>query len=534
MSKNSKRLLKEAIARIKRLLAGIKLRFYPVTFQTKRCLELTDKDFEQCSRLFSNHYGVYSELAPEGKRGRKIRMSAKLYKNHYKGLSNAYVTLAYSGKQLIGQAFFISDEVDGKGRCTWVTQLVVHEWFRKRTYASKLLQSAWGFSDDAAWGLATVNPMTLKVLEHSTFREINLEAIIECRELISSFKKRIPFALDKQLTIDNNGSSIDSKFFPVNEFENSRELSHYQKILGPIPKGGEWMAFVFFSQPLQYNKKKWESFMKFQESQLIDSYSRMNIPMQGWAAGHKDEVLFIFEYLNNHNSPINEKTRVLDIGCGTGRHLNILIKKQSVRKAVGIDFSATNIEKANQGTSGMREKPLFKVRDARYFKSISLFDLVLCLYDVIGSYREEKENEKIIASVKRNLKKGGFAFISVMNMEYTESVALHKDSLSVNPNALLQLKPSENMAKTGNVFDPDFFIINTDDGLVYRKEQFKDKKGRDAEYLIADKRYTREEMKSKLERHGLKVIDSRYVCAKRWKEDYQAKEAKEILFVVTR
>lgn len=88
------------------------------------------------------------------------------------------------------------------------------------------------------------------------------------------------------------------------------------------------------------------------------------------------------------------------------------------------------------------------------------------------------------------------------------------------------------MAKTGDVFKPEYFIINTDDGLVYRKEQFKDKKGRDAEYLIADKRYTLAEMKGKLENQGLKVVDSRYVCAKHWKNKLQPTEAKEILFVV--
>lgn len=254
--------------------------------------------------------------------------------------------------------------------------------------------------------------------------------------------------------------------------------------------------------------------------------------MQSWTAGTKDEVSFILEFMNNHESPVTTKTKVLDIGCGTGRHLNMLVKRQPLKKAVGIDFSRANIEKAINAATGLLEKPIFKVHDARTYMSSSSFDLVLCLYDVIGSYREEPENDRIIDSVKRNLKKGGYAFISVMNMEYTESIALYRDSLSTNPKALLHLKPSENMAKNGDVFNPEHFIINTDDGLVYRKEQFRDKKGLDAEYLIADKRYTMAEMTSKLENKGLRVVESKYICAKHWKRSLEPSEAKEILFIV--
>lgn len=90
------------------------------------------------------------------------------------------------------------------------------------------------------------------------------------------------------------------------------------------------------------------------------------------------------------------------------------------------------------------------------------------------------------------------------------------------------------MAKNGDVFIPDYYLLNEDEGLIYRKEQFKDKESCDAEYVIADKRYTLSETKDKLEQNGLRVVESRYVRANQWKNEPRLIDAKEILFVVTK
>lgn len=48
--------------------------------------------------------------------------------------------------------------------------------------------------------------------------------------------------------------------------------------------------------------------------------------------------------------------------------------------------------------------------------------------------------------------------------------------------------PSDTMLRTGDVFKPEHYLINTDDGLVYRKEQFHEDDMISAEYLVTDKR----------------------------------------------
>lgn len=68
--------------------------------------------------------------------------------------------------------------------CTWVTQLLVHRFYRGRHIATKLLQSAWGFSNYYAWGLATANTVTIKTLEAVTWRQVSPDVIADNIDVI--------------------------------------------------------------------------------------------------------------------------------------------------------------------------------------------------------------------------------------------------------------------------------------------------------------------------------------------------------------
>lgn len=121
-------------------------------------------------------------------------------------------------------------------------------------------------------------------------------------------------------------------------------------------------------------------------------------------------------------------------------------------------------------------------------------------------------------------------------MDLTEKiVGNNKFSISKNPKRLLDLPATSAMQNSGNVFHKDM-IINTDDGLVYRKEQFHDDKGLDAEYVIADKRYTKEEFANKLIVNGFELLEVRYVRAGAWHTRLNRDDmnAKEILFIAQR
>lgn len=324
-------------------------------------------------------------------------------------------------------------------------------------------------------------------------------------------------------------NALNSIFYPELEASNKNEsLKIYTTKLGEIQPGYEWLAFTFSSQPMSYTAERFALFLEFSDQQLKEAYSRMDMPAQPWTRGTEQEIDYILSRIN-----LKHECRVLDMGCGQGRH-SITMSRMGYSNVLGIDFSASNVEKAKRSANERQSSATFITADARKFNLGFKFDCILCLYDVIGSFRQEEDNIRIIRSVKRNLKKGGYAIISVMNMELTESIALYRESISKNPDALLKLPPSDTMQASGNVFKPEYFLINKDDGLVYRKEQFTSGDDMFAEYLVTDKRYKKDEIIALVEAEGLKVEESRYVQAGHWDVALSStdEKAKEILLII--
>ena len=143
----------------------------------------------------------------------------------------------------------------------------------------------------------------------------------------------------------------------------------------------------------------------------------------------------------------------------------------------------------------------------------------------------------IIKSIKGVLKRGARCVVSVMNMEVTERQAIHKvDDVRRYPQTLLKLKASNIMQSTGNVFDPEYYLLDTATHLVYRKEQFEMDGELSSEYVIADYRFTRSQIVDEFEKNGLKVISAEYVKLGAWDKPVAKEEdaGKEILLVAER
>lgn len=498
-------------------------------YKTKRCRNLTDQEYEQCAELFSGHYGKYSGKGDKPK-GQRIKMSASLYKRFYAKNEDMYVSLCYHGQDLLGQAFFLKTNVEGKGVCSWVTQLVVNYKYRRLGIGSKLLLSAWGFSDYFAWGLATANAITLKTLESATWRKIGVEDISKNIDTLKVVMEQIPFVNKDKIILSHKQSLVFTDFYPEFEPLNKRkDLRVYTQRLGKIESGYEWLAFTFASQEMYYDKKKLDQFLEFSEQQLKEAYERMDMGGHPWTRGTKEEIDFVEDIMGgNHNAEI------LDLGCGEGRHC-IELYKRGYENISGIDFSERNIKRALNSATGKKVSPMFSCADARKLKLGKKFDVVLCLYDVIGSFRSPEDNMRILKTIKRHLRKGGHAIISVMNMELTEHIAIHKVSLNENPQEILKLRPSNTMAESGNIFKPEYYLINTDDSLVYRKEQFTEDNMISAEYLVADKRYKMVEFESMARDAGFEVRMKRYVQAGHFGVPLSPTDskAKELLFVMS-
>ena len=498
-------------------------------YSTRKFADLTPEEINECSELYSEHYGIYNNNAPEDKRGKNIKLGPQHYKRTYASFPTTSISACrMENGNLVGFVLFIKGEIAEGHKFCWVTQLVVHQDHRKRGIGTKLLESAWCFSDYAIRGLATANAVTLRTLENVTWREINKEKIKNHEEEIRQILKLVPYMEDKTIVINETCCQINSKFYPEPEKINQNTQKKYDNKLGPIQPGNEWLGLIFNEQSTKYDEKRFMDYLQFSEENVFDAYNRMLHISQHWNKGAREEVMTILKMHPNLGKGIS----ILDLGCGTGRHC-VEFAKLGFR-VLGVDKLSKALECARQSAIDESLPISFVQADVREYRgNIGKYDIVLCLYDVIGTYRNERDNELILQNIRRHLKVGGLAIISVMNMDLTEKiVGNNKFSISENPKRLLDLPATCVMQNSGNIFHKDM-IINTDDGLVYRKEQFYDDKGLDAEYIIADKRYRKEEFSKKLMAYGFELLEVRYVKAGAWhnKLDRDDMRAKEILFV---
>ena len=272
-----------------------------------------------------------------------------------------------------------------------------------------------------------------------------------------------------------------------------------------------------------------EGTIDFSESQLREAYGRMEMDRQPWASHTGKEVDFIESVVDLRG------LKVLDMGCGIGRHSLEIASRHPQSSVLGVDFSESNISKI--GKKPHPRNARFQVADGRGYRTQG-FDVALALYDVIGSFPDEEDNLSILRNCVRSLSPGGTLIISVMNMELTRAIARPENVGNVigNPELLFRLKPTDIMHKCGDVFDPEHFLIDPDSNLVYRKEQFSGDDSLQAEYVIRDRRYTGSEVREMLESEGMTVSDIRYVQAGRWDTPLEPTDpkAKEILAVAVK
>lgn len=498
------------------------------SYVTKKCSSLTDSELKHISRLFSENYGIYSKNHPKQElQGKQIKLGLKYYQNLAKNNHN-YVALAYYDRELVGQAFYVIENTS-EGAMTWVIQLVIDKKYRRHQVAKKLLFSIWGFSNDRAWGLATTNPVTIKTLESATMRKVSLSAMQKNINLIKQIAQKIDFVKETEIFISSENSVVNSTFFVSHEDIPDLIAAYGENwVFGNLEEGYEWLAFVFSGQEIsEISQREFEKIIEHSEKCLVDAYSRMNMREQPWTKHTNAEVDFIKKYIPS------KECFILDIGCGFGRHISCL-HEEGYYNLRGIDFSEKQIFDAKE--TNPKIKDYFFIQDCRNFHLKTKADVIFCLYDVIGSFANQDDNLKIVSQIKRNLKKGGVAIVSVMNMELTKNIANPKNIFDVNKNIkrLFKLKASDIMQKSGNIFNPDYFVIDEKTSVVYRKEMFKGDGLLDSEYIVRDRRYAQKEIESMFIEKGFSIIDSRFVQAGHWDVPLKNTDlkAKEILLVV--
>ena len=482
-----------------------------LTYSVRSGSALGDAEWAEVSTLFSSAYGFYSQKDPSGRAGRRIRLSSSYYRRSY--ANDAYqVAVCHDGESLVAEAIFRVCDTS-RGRAAFVVQLVVDERYRRRGIASTLLHAIWGFSDFYCWGIVTSNAFTVESLEAATFRCAcprvmkDNEAFIR-GEILSG----IGFLEAAEWNVSAAGSVIDTGFY-TDRSAFSAAAAALSVRMGDLPEGMEWLAVVFREQPLD-DFKAYRDLLFSSAHFVAEAYARMPQGEQGWAARADAEIAAILGWLPE----LPRTARIANFGAGSGRHVEAL-RSAGFTELTAVDFASS--------VPGMLRE------DVRTWRANDPFDLILCLYDVIGSFPDDADNRAVLASVSANLKPGGHAVLSVSNYDFVAgsgAVTVDLDDPVESVRKIFALPPSRSMETTGEFFNPNFILLDDKRHVACRKEQFSAKSGLPGEYLLCDRRFTAKEIRSWAEECGLVVTSSRFVRSG-FDAEFDASTGKEILLI---
>ncbi|HRY33572.1 MAG TPA: class I SAM-dependent methyltransferase [Bacteroidales bacterium] len=148
-------------------------------------------------------------------------------------------------------------------------------------------------------------------------------------------------------------------------------------------------------------KKQW-----YQElfENYADSYER-----ECFTAGTAGECDFIEQEID-----FNKGLRILDVGCGTGRHAIELARRRY--RVTGIDLSASMLRKAAENASRAGVEVRFQQADARELPFSGAFDVALMLCEGGFPLMETDEmNFEILKQVSKALVADGLFIFTTLN-----------------------------------------------------------------------------------------------------------------------
>lgn len=466
------------------------------------------------SRLFSSSYGRWSRKSPVNPGGR-IRLGARYYLENYARRDYRIATCRERGT-LIAQAVYFQKRTE-RGEVSVVVQLVVDERHRRQGVATALLHAIWGFSDFYAWGIVTSSPCTVEALEAATFRRCRASDISRSAPFISkAVLADIPFLKDASWTSDGASSVVRTDFY-TDRTSKSVARQRVESRLGKIAEGEEWLALTFRAQPLDL-EDAYSKIIECSGRMVAEAYRRQPQSRQPWAAKAKAEVDSLLRWLPE----IGRDTPICDFGAGEGRHI-AEFRKRGYKAVSGIDFAVT----PRGRKAGVVEA------DCRSWRSSDRFGLITCLYDVVGSFEDERSNLAILRNIARHLRAGGYAAVSVAHAGFSSLASVPRVDSS-NRRGLLKavfsLAPSRTMATSGEFFSAKAMLKDIREPVFYHKEQFDGEGVFPGEYLVVDRRYTAGAIEKLVQRAGLTVVQRRFVRAG-FDERSRRSDGKEILVI---
>ena len=139
----------------------------------------------------------------------------------------------------------------------------------------------------------------------------------------------------------------------------------------------------------------------------------------------KEAADFIDELINELQPP--PKCRILDLGCGNGRHSKWLATKGF--DVTGIDLAASSIRDAKKHE---HDTLRFYRQDMRKSFGQNYFDYVFNFFTSFGYFNASREDNKVISNISAALKPGGFLVMDYINTTYAEKRLTAKEDKEID------------------------------------------------------------------------------------------------------
>lgn len=177
--------------------------------------------------------------------------------------------------------------------------------------------------------------------------------------------------------------------------------------------------------------------------------------------GHRDEnearnfIGNLLTYLELSND-----VKIIDIGCGRGRHAKLLNEKGY--DVTGIDIASSSIEYAKQFEN---QHLHFYCHDKRKVFREGAFDVGLNLFTSYGFLKQRNDLEIALKSMAKNLKHGGIFVLDYLNEGKIKHLDLHKEEVE---NQGINFKMNKQI--TGHQIIKDIEVNDHGKVLTFREE----------------------------------------------------------------
>jgi SAM-dependent methyltransferase len=171
------------------------------------------------------------------------------------------------------------------------------------------------------------------------------------------------------------------------------------------------------------------------------------------------EVAYVRSLINQYAQ--GQVARVLELGCGTGVHADLLAKAGI--EVHGVELSETMLTTALERAKANRDRLNFESGDARTYRAGRRFDAVLSLFHVLSYQTTTADLEAMMATAATHLNDDG---LFIFDFWYGPAVLWQRPSLRVkrweNENVSILRVAEPELHAPQNVVNVNYTIFSTE------------------------------------------------------------------------